>query len=72
MPIYSYLCQKCKKEFEYFARSISNPGKPICECGSKDVEKMFNTMADVHYKGKGFYTNDYSNGKKRIEELSND
>lgn len=44
MPIYEYICEKCKAEFEELVRS--SDAKVQCpECGSVRVEKLFSPFA---------------------------
>ncbi len=43
MPIYEYLCGKCKMKFEQLLRSNATVTCP--ECGNPKVEKQFSTFA---------------------------
>lgn len=39
MPIYEYLCKKCRKPFEHMA--FNSNDKPVCpECGGKNLSKL--------------------------------
>jgi len=44
MPIYEYICNQCKKNFDYLLR---NPNEEIfCpHCGSKDLKRKFSTFS---------------------------
>ena len=46
MPIYEYVCRKCKECFEYMIFS-SNDSKTIScpSCGSHDVEKIMSVFS---------------------------
>ena len=44
MPIFEYICEKCKAEFEELVQS--SDAKVQCpECGSVRVEKLFSPFA---------------------------
>ena len=46
MPIYEFVCNKCKKNFEKFVLSIGNISEVKCPaCGSEDVTKQFSTFS---------------------------
>ena len=63
MPIYTYKCKNCEKEFEKF-KSMSSNGSEICdECGS-DAVRVF-SPAGIIFKGSGFYTTDYKSGSSK-------
>jgi putative FmdB family regulatory protein len=57
MPIYEYLCSRCKKTFYLPAKKPpkTNPDCPIC--GSKETVREWNAPA-VIFRGDGFYTTD--------------
>lgn len=67
MPLYEYVCQKCGSHIEKI-RKFSDPPLTRCEkCGGK-LEQMLSSPA-IHFKGSGFYVNDYArkaggNGEK--------
>lgn len=44
MPIYEYVCSKCGKPFEYFARSLSDVAKSCPVCGAKRPKKALSTF----------------------------
>ncbi|MGH9570146.1 MAG: FmdB family zinc ribbon protein [Candidatus Angelobacter sp.] len=63
MPLYEYLCTKCKHRFEKIQKFSDHMIKKCPECGGK-VENVLHAPA-VKFKGAGWYVNDY--GKKSKE-----
>lgn len=62
MPIYEYICEECKHEFEYYVIS-SNQEEPICpKCYSKKVEKLI-SGSSFHLKGGGWFSDGYQKKK---------
>ena len=66
MPTYDYknlTCQndKCKSVIEIFHSMSEEKTEAICEnCGKEiKVSKMLSGNAGVHFKGSGFFVNDY-------------
>ncbi len=46
MPIYEYVCKKCKNCFEYMIFSSDDAGDISCpSCGSKDTEKIMSAFS---------------------------
>lgn len=60
MPIYEFLCDKCKSEREEI-RKISDD-LPICSCGNTMHKKI--SLSSFHLKGGGWYTTDYKEKPK--------
>lgn len=67
MPIYTYRCKKCGKEFDWLQSINSEPltvcPKEICEEHNheqSEVERIFNPNVGLIFKGSGFYLTDYS------------
>ena len=58
MPLYEYRCKKCKHRFEKIQKFSDRPIKKCPECGGP-VERPLTAPA-VHFKGSGFYVNDYA------------
>ena len=58
MPLYEYLCRKCKHRFERIQRFSDAILKTCPECGGT-VDQLLSAPA-VHFKGSGFYVTDYS------------
>ena len=45
MPIYSYICKKCKEKFDLLEGVTREKVKKVCPgCGSKSIEKTFSTF----------------------------
>ncbi len=63
MPIYTYKCKKCEKEFEKFKSMDSNGTESCDECGSETL-RVF-SPAGIIFKGSGFYTTDYKTGSNK-------
>lgn len=58
MPLYEYVCKKCKHRFEKIQKFSDRVIKKCPECGGP-VERPLTAPA-VHFKGSGFYVNDYN------------
>ncbi len=58
MPLYEYVCKKCKHRFEKIQKFSDRLVKKCPECGGP-VERPLTAPA-VHFKGSGFYVNDYN------------
>ncbi len=43
MPIFEYVCKKCRKEFELLVRGGEEPACPAC--GKKELAKQFSVPA---------------------------
>lgn len=76
MPIYTYRCKKCGKEFDWL-QSINSLPLSVCPseiCEQHDhepgeVEKVFSANVGLIFKGSGFYLTDYN--KKNSSSASN-
>ena len=60
MPIYEYRCDSCGHIFELIQRFSDKPLETCNVCGGP-LRKVLHPAA-VHFKGKGFYSTDYSRG----------
>ena len=40
MPFYEYKCLDCEKDFEFFARKMSEEAGCCPECGSKTIKRL--------------------------------
>lgn len=59
MPIYEYICGRCKKFYEYFHNG-SQDKKAICpHCGSNDAKKQVSKSTSHILKGRGWYKDGY-------------
>lgn len=75
MPIYTYKCKECGKEFDWM-QSIKS--EPLTECpeeichqhkhGASKVERVFSANVGLVFKGNGFYLTDYT--KKNTSSTS--
>ena len=43
MPLYEYICNNCGKKSELLVRTSDM--EPVCDCGSKDMERIFSPFA---------------------------
>ncbi|HHS12735.1 MAG TPA: hypothetical protein ENN03_03075 [bacterium] len=43
MPIYEYECIQCRKRSEFFIRKKQD--KPVCECGSREMKRVYSAFA---------------------------
>jgi len=58
MPIYEYKCPVCKCEFEVYYYRMDKIPKEYCgKCNV--IMKRVISVASLHFKGSGFYVNDY-------------
>jgi putative FmdB family regulatory protein len=60
VPIYEYRCDSCGHIFELIQRFSDEPLETCNVCGGA-LRKVLHPAA-VHFKGKGFYSTDYSRG----------
>lgn len=44
MPIYEFICRKCRNHFETLVSMGKEKSVSCIECGSKDIEKLFSTF----------------------------
>ncbi len=51
MPIYEYLCLKCKRPFSFLAGVVADSGEPVCpRCGGKNLSKLISRVARIKSK----------------------
>ena len=62
MPIYGYHCGRCSHEFEVRQSMFDAPLKDCPECGGELCKLLY--PVGVQFKGSGFYTTDYKNGRE--------
>ena len=62
MPIYEYLCEKCRKKTEVIQRIGERPLRVCPHCGGK-LKKAISAPA-IQFKGSGFYITDYGKDGK--------
>ncbi len=58
MPTYTYECEKCGHQFDYF-HSIKAEPKVVCEKCKGKCHRLIGTGAGIIFKGSGFYETDY-------------
>jgi putative FmdB family regulatory protein len=68
LPLYEYLCTKCKHRFEKIQKFSDRMVKKCPECGGK-VENVLHAPA-VQFKGAGWYVTDYAK-KSSVESKDN-
>ncbi|MBZ5724135.1 MAG: zinc ribbon domain-containing protein [Acidobacteriia bacterium] len=61
MPIYEYNCLRCGETFEVRQKFSDEPVVVHEGCGG-EVEKLI-SRSSLHFKGSGWYVNDYGRGK---------
>lgn len=62
MPMYDYKCTKCGREEEVLNKMHWSPKLSFCPvCADSTMEKQISQPAYIHFKGSGFYENDYKN-----------
>ena len=59
MPIYEYLCEKCKHEFEAEQRITEPPIRTCPKCRARKVKRLISQTSFV-LKGGGWYSDLYS------------
>ena len=63
MPVYVYHCDNCLKQTEIF-QHFNDDVLTVCpECKQPTLQKVYQ-VANVHYKGRGWYVKDRYNPDK--------
>jgi putative FmdB family regulatory protein len=62
VPIYEYVCNSCRHQFEV-KQSINDPPLSVCDRCGNSVTKVISAPA-IMFKGTGWYVTDYSNKLK--------
>jgi putative FmdB family regulatory protein len=62
VPIYEYVCRKCRKTFEYMQRMSDSPKRKCEACGAQALERLI-SQTSFHLKGSGWYKDLYSSPK---------
>lgn len=60
MPIYEYTCPECGDQERLVPMAERNAQR--CQCGEKLDRVTIPTNVSAHFKGPGFYCNDYPHG----------
>jgi putative FmdB family regulatory protein len=58
MPLYEYRCENCSETLEAIQKFSDAPYTICPHCGG-ELRKLISSPA-IHFKGAGFYINDYS------------
>lgn len=66
MPLYEYICEACRHEFELIQKFSEKPEKTCPACGKKKVIKKV-SKAGFQLKGGGWYADGYSKSDKKPE-----
>jgi len=70
MPIYEYVCARCKRRTEVFQGMNDPPPRACPHCGGK-LKKAISAPA-FHLKGSGWYKTDYAAPAGKAKEESSD
>jgi len=62
VPIYEYVCNSCRHQFEVKQR-VNDPPLSVCNRCGNSVTKIISAPA-IMFKGTGWYVTDYSNKLK--------
>ena len=65
MPTYDYICNECKKTFEYFQSMSANPITDCPECKKNSLRRIISGGTGLIFKGSGYYLTDYKNKKTK-------
>lgn len=63
MPIFGYVCEYCKSQFENIEFTEEDKPTECADCHSKDLRRTIDLPSEPQFKGKGFYATDYKNKK---------
>jgi putative FmdB family regulatory protein len=72
MPIYEYVCEKCRHHLEIMQKMDDAPLTRCPKCGKKGLEKIF-SQTSFQLKGGGWHVSDYGKpggGKKEKDSGS--
>ena len=59
MPLYEYECESCGKRFERIQKFSDPPLETCPHCSGGPVKRLISSPA-IHFKGSGWYINDYA------------
>lgn len=63
MPLYEYICNACKHEFEEVQKFSDKPIEVCPECKKRKVEKKI-SLSGFALKGEGWYKDGYAKSNK--------
>ena len=59
MPTYDYICNECKKTFEYFQSMSADVLTDCPECKKRSLRRIISGGTGLIFKGSGYYLTDY-------------
>ena len=65
MPTYDYICNECKKTFEYFQSMSAEPITVCPECEKVSLRRIVSGGTGLIFKGSGYYLTDYKDKKSK-------
>ena len=65
MPTYDYICNECKKTFEYFQSMSAKPITDCPECKKDSLRRIISGGTGLIFKGSGYYLTDYKDKKTK-------
>lgn len=65
MPVYVYHCDNCLKQTEIFQHFTDDPLTVCPDCQQPTLQKVYQ-VANVHYKGQGWYVKDKYDPDKAV------
>ena len=68
MPTYDYICNDCKKIYEYFQSMSDAPIRECPECKKNSLRRVISGGTGLIFKGSGYYLTDYKNKKTQSSE----
>ena len=68
MPTYDYMCNECKKTFEYFQPMSADPLTDCPECKKDSLRRVISGGTGLIFKGSGYYLTDYKNKKNESSD----
>ena len=73
MPTYDYICNDCKKMYEYFQSMSDAPIKECPECKNNSLRRVISGGTGLIFKGSGYYLTDYKDKKAQssLDKKSN-
>ncbi len=66
-PTYSFVCDRCKTQFEEFQKMSSKSTAKCPKCGKTTNNRLIGAGGGIIFKGPGFYAVDYRE-KKNAEK----
>ena len=59
MPTYDYICNECKKTYEYFQSMSADPITGCPKCKKNSLRRIISGGTGLIFKGSGYYLTDY-------------